>query len=290
MTGRKTVTTTHGRYTVDGSVSEKTIKLMAMPYEQTLTIHDAETGRLLAGEEETPQRGDTILITDYERILPRGEGHIAVVRLAELRGTTTVDECLYETSVVIGDRPFLRMVAESAIYCARERGIRRVVVANGDVWEVVEAGGIDTTGVEVVRDLSPPAAGDNILVTDFDRHYTMGDEFVAVVRDLSPPAAGDNILVTDFDRHYTMGDEFVAVVRVRERYGYTPTDGGYSETVVVQGDRAKLREAVRRALDYARDRGLRRVCINNRQVREDIEAGVIDTTDLEVVYGGGALR
>jgi len=236
---------------------------MAMPYEQTLTIHDAETGRLLAGEETVPEavrpRGDTILITDYERIMPRGEGHIAVVRLAELRGTTTVDECLYETSVVIGDRPFLRMVAESAIYCARERGIRRVVVANGDVWEVVEAGGIDTTGVEVVRDLSPPAAGDNILVTDFDRHYTMGDEFVAVVR-------------------------------VRERYGYTPTDGGYSETVVVQGDRAKLREAVRRALDYARDRGLRRVCINNRQVREDIEAGVIDTTDLEVVYGGGALR
>ena len=112
---------------------------------------------------------------------------------------------------------------------------------------------------------------------------------VEVVRDLSPPAAGDNLLVTDFDRHYTMGDEFVAVVRVRERQGYTPTDGGYSETVVVQGNREALREAVRRALDYARDRGLR-VCINNRQVREDIEAGVIDTTGLEVVYGGGALR
>jgi len=261
MTGRKTVTTTHGRYTVDGRASEKTIKMMAMPYEQTLTIHDAETGRLIGDEEavETPQRGDTILITDYERIMPRGEGHIAVVRLAELRGTTTVDECLYETSVVIGDRPFLRMVAESAIYYARDRGIRRVMVANGDVWEVVEAGGIDTTGVEMVRDLSPPAV------------------------------AGDNILITDFDRHYTMGDEFVAVVRVRERCGYTPTDDGYSETVVVQGNREALREAVRRALDYARDRGLR-VCVNNRHVREDIEAGVIDTTGLEVVYGGGALR
>jgi hypothetical protein len=262
MTGRKTVTTTHGRYTVDGRASEKTIKLMAMPYEQTLTIHDAETGRLIGDEEavETPQRGDTILITDYERIMPRGEGHIAVVRLAELRGTTPVDECLYETSVVIGDRPFLRMVAESAIYYARDRGIRRVMVANGDVWEVIEAGGIDTTGVEMVRDISPPAA------------------------------AGDNILITDFDRRYTMGDEFVAVVRVRERHGYMPTDGGYSETVVVQGNREALREAVRRALDYARDRGIRRVCINNRHVREDIEAGVIDTTDLEVVYGGGALR
>ena len=263
MAGRKTVTTTHGRYTVDGRASEKTIKLMAMPYEQTLTIHDAATGRLLAGEETVPEavrpRGDTILITDYERILPRGEGHIAVVRLAELRGTTPVDECLYETSVVIGDRPFLRMVVESAIYCARERGIRRVLVANGDVWEVIEAGGIDTTGVEMVRDLSPPAV------------------------------AGDNILITDFDRRYTMGDEFVAAVRVRERYGYTPTDGGYSETVVVQGNREALREAVRRALDYARDRGLR-VCVNNRHVREDIEAGVIDTTGLEVVYGGGALR
>ena len=261
MTGRKTVTTTHGRYTVDGRASEKTIKLMAMPYEQTLTIHDAETGRLIGDEEavETPQRGDTILITDYERIMPRGEGHIAVVRLAELRGTTTVDECLYETSVVIGDRPFLRMVAESAIYYARDRGIRRVLVANGDVWEVLEAGGIDTTGVEMVRDLSPPAV------------------------------AGDNILITDFDRRYTMGDEFVAVVRVRERCGYTPTDGGYSETVVVQGNREALREAVRRVLDYARDRGLR-VCINNRHVREDIEAGVLDATGINVVYGGGALR
>jgi hypothetical protein len=69
-----------------------------------------------------------------------------------------------------------------------------------------------------------------------------------------------------------------------------PTDGGYSETVVVQGNREALREAVRRALDYARDRGIRRVCVNNRHVREDVEAGVIDTTDLEVVYGGGALR
>jgi len=212
MTGRrKTVTTTHGRYTVDGSMSEKTIKLMAMPYEQTLTIHDAETGRLNGGEETVPEaverpRGDTILVSDYERIMPRGEGHIAVVRLAELRGTTPVDDCLYETSVVIGDRPFLRMVAESAIYYARDRGIQRVLVANGDVWEVIEAGGIDTTGVEMVRDLSPPAV------------------------------AGDNILITDFDRRYTMGDEFVAAVRVRERYGYTPTDGGYSETVVVQGE------------------------------------------------------
>jgi hypothetical protein len=259
MAGRKTVTTTHGRYTVDGRASEKTIKMMAMPYERLISIHDAETGRLIGGEEEeTPHRGDTILVSDYERIMPRGEGHIAVVRLAELRGTTPVDECLYETSVVIGDRPFLRMVAESAIYYARDRGIRRVVVANGDVWEVIEAGGIDTTGVEVVCDQSPPAAGDNLLVTDFDRHYTMGDEFVAVVR-------------------------------VRERCGYTPTDGGYSETVVVQGNREALREAVRRALDYARDRGLR-VCVNNRHVREDIEAGVIDTTGLEVVYGGGALR
>ena len=260
MTGRKTVTTTHGRYTVDGRASEKTIKLMAMPYEQTLTIHDAETGRLIGDEEavETPQRGDTILITDYERIMPRGEGHIAVVRLAELRGTTPVDDCLYETSVVIGDRPALRMVAESAIYYARDRGMRRVVVANGDVWEVIEAGGIDTTGVEVVRDQAPPAAGDNLLVTDFDRHHTLGDEFVAAVR-------------------------------IVERRGYMPTDGGYRETVVVQGDREKLRQAVRRGLDYARQHGLR-VCVNNRHVREDIKAGILDAGGLEVTYGGGAVR
>ena len=205
MAGRKTVTTTHGR--------------------------------LIGDEEavETPQRGDTILITDYERIMPRGEGHIAVVRLAELRGTTPVDECLYETSVVIGDRPFLRMVAESAIYYARDRGIRRVMVANGDVWEVIEAGGIDTTGVEMVRDISPPAA------------------------------AGDNILITDFDRRYTMGDEFVAVASAR--HGYMPTtadtrDGGRREP------RALRRRHVRR---HARDRN---TAGGQQPAEGDVEAGV----------------
>ena len=41
MAGRKTVTTTHGRYTVDGRASEKTIKMMAMPYERLISILDA---------------------------------------------------------------------------------------------------------------------------------------------------------------------------------------------------------------------------------------------------------
>lgn len=62
-------------------------------------------------------------------------------------------------------------------------------------------------------------------------------------RTIPPPPAerGDNILIADFDRHHTLGDEFVAAVRIVERRGYMPTDGGYRGTVVVQGDREKLR-------------------------------------------------
>jgi len=50
--GRKTITTTHGRYTAAGSMSEKVIRLMEMPYEKTLHIHDAETGEEITGRED----------------------------------------------------------------------------------------------------------------------------------------------------------------------------------------------------------------------------------------------
>lgn len=49
---RKTVTTSHGRYTVDGSMSEKTIRLMMAPYERLVSIHDAETGEEITGRED----------------------------------------------------------------------------------------------------------------------------------------------------------------------------------------------------------------------------------------------
>ena len=45
MTTKKTVTTTHGRFTVDGSTSEKMINLMQAPYEKIVSVHDAETGK-----------------------------------------------------------------------------------------------------------------------------------------------------------------------------------------------------------------------------------------------------
>ena len=44
MTTRKTVTTTHSRHTVDGAASDKLIKLMEAPYEQTVSVCDSETG------------------------------------------------------------------------------------------------------------------------------------------------------------------------------------------------------------------------------------------------------
>ena len=118
------------------------------------------------------------------------------------------------------------------------------------------------------------------------------------------PQEGDNLLISNFDRNYTLGDEFVSVVRIQERYGYTPVDGyrkivalqnecvpteyGYRKTVIVQGDRERLREAVREALDYARTRNLR-VQVNNKMVRDDIRAGILDVQGLVVIYGGAAL-
>lgn len=47
MAGKKTVTTTHARFTVDGSASEKEILLMQAPYEEIVSIHDADTGKCL---------------------------------------------------------------------------------------------------------------------------------------------------------------------------------------------------------------------------------------------------
>jgi excisionase family DNA binding protein len=47
MTGKKTVTTTHSRFTVDGETSEKQILMMQAPYEEIVSVHDAETGKRL---------------------------------------------------------------------------------------------------------------------------------------------------------------------------------------------------------------------------------------------------
>lgn len=106
--------------------------------------------------------------------------------------------------------------------------------------------------------------------------------------DVIEPQEGDNLLVSNYDRYYSLGDEFVSVVRIQERYGYMPIDCGYRDTVVVQGDRERLRDAVRRAFEYARARGLR-VQINNKHVRDDIAAGILDDDGLVVIYGGASL-
>lgn len=56
MTGRKTITTTHSRFTVAASTSEKVIGLMQMPYEKIVSVHDAETG------EEIPQKSPSTIL------------------------------------------------------------------------------------------------------------------------------------------------------------------------------------------------------------------------------------
>jgi hypothetical protein len=94
---------------------------------------------------------------------------------------------------------------------------------------------------------------------------------------------GDNILISNYDRYATRGDEFVAVVYIKERYSYTEVDG-YRDVVEVQGNRAALRRAVTTALDYAREHGLN-VQVNNRHVWEDMTAGVLDVSGLKIRNG-----
>ena len=92
----------------------------------------------------------------------------------------------------------------------------------------------------------------------------------------------NNLLISNFDRKIEHGLRFVSGVRIVERYSYTPIQGGYDETVIVEGDRERLREAVARGLDYARDYGLT-VKVNNPLVREDLKSDIFDTTGLLVV-------
>ena len=47
MRKRKTITSTHGRFTIDGSASEKMINLMQAPYEKIVSVHDSATGKKL---------------------------------------------------------------------------------------------------------------------------------------------------------------------------------------------------------------------------------------------------
>ena len=92
----------------------------------------------------------------------------------------------------------------------------------------------------------------------------------------------NNLLISNFDRKIEHGLRFVAGVRIVERYNYNPIEVGYDETVVVEGNRERLRAAVARALDYAREFDLT-VQVNNTHVREDIENGVLDVRRLLVV-------
>ncbi|HQD24856.1 MAG TPA: hypothetical protein PLU40_07565 [Methanoculleus sp.] len=101
---------------------------------------------------------------------------------------------------------------------------------------------------------------------------------------------GDNLLVSNFDRYATEGNEFVAAVYIDERDSYTATPEGYHRRIVVQGDREALRSAVREAFDYARRTGIRRVQVNNPHVLEDLETGILESGDLEIVTPGGARR
>jgi hypothetical protein len=94
--------------------------------------------------------------------------------------------------------------------------------------------------------------------------------------------AGNNLLISNFDRYHEHGHEHEAVVYITERYRYTPIPDGYRETVRAQGDRERVRVAVARALDYARQKCIP-VQINNPHVRADIAAGnVYDLTGITI--------
>jgi hypothetical protein len=103
-----------------------------------------------------------------------------------------------------------------------------------------------------------------------------------MTQDISFETQGNNLLISNFDRYHEHGRDFEAVVYITERYNYTPVPGGYNETVIAQGDRERVREGVRRALDYARLHALP-VQVNNPHVLEDITAGVYDLTGIVIV-------
>lgn len=92
----------------------------------------------------------------------------------------------------------------------------------------------------------------------------------------------NTLLISNFDRKIEHGLCFVAGVRIVERYNYSHIEGCYDETVIVDGNRERLRAAVIRALDYAREHGLRVQC-NNPHVRGDIESSIFDTAGLIIV-------
>jgi hypothetical protein len=98
--------------------------------------------------------------------------------------------------------------------------------------------------------------------------------------------SGNNLLISNFDRQHPSGHELVAVVYITERFNSTPEPGGYHETVLAQGDRERVREAVTRALDYARDHGLP-VQVNNPHVMDDIHTGFYNLTGIAIVDSTG---
>jgi hypothetical protein len=103
------------------------------------------------------------------------------------------------------------------------------------------------------------------------------------------PMQGRNLLVSNFDRYFQEGNELIAVVYIVERYNYTPIMGepAYHHTVRARGDRERVREAVKQALEYAREHGLP-VQVNNPHVKEDLAAGYYDVTGIEIVDSQGA--
>lgn len=123
----------------------------------------------------------------------------------------------------------------------------------------------DTGPANVFHDTTGPAPG-----IDAPRHDDVGN----------------NLLISRFDRYHENGRELEAVVYITERYRYTPIPDGYRETVRAQGDRERVRSAVARALDYARQNHLP-VQVNNPHVKDDIAAGnVYDLTGIEITDGG----
>lgn len=79
MTTKKTVTTTHARFVVDGSTSEKMINLMRAPYEKIVSVHDAGTG------EEIPQKSSSTILKANGSIRNSAEsaGEVCIVEFTE---------------------------------------------------------------------------------------------------------------------------------------------------------------------------------------------------------------
>lgn len=95
-----------------------------------------------------------------------------------------------------------------------------------------------------------------------------------------------NLLISETDHRYTVGNNFTPVVRITERDSYTPLssdEGGYADTIFNErGTDDEICRRIERAIQYARREQIL-VQINNGRIREWMRQGLINVEGVTLV-------